>query len=86
MRRTRKVSNKKMAALVIIVLVFAALSLLHLLGAFNYLEYKSYDFRVRAFARSARPSNDIIVILLNQDSIGLQGVSVTFFSRFPYFF
>jgi adenylate cyclase len=58
-----------MAALVIIVLVFAALSLLHLLGAFNYLEYKSYDFRVRTFARSARPSNDIIVILLNQDSI-----------------
>jgi len=53
----------------IIVLVFAAISLLHLCGAFRYLEYKSYDLRVRLFASSVRPSDDIMVILVNQDSI-----------------
>jgi len=69
MKKIRTRTNKKIAALTIIVLVFAAISLLHFCGAFRYLEYKSYDFRVRLFASSVRPSDDIMVILLNQDSI-----------------
>jgi adenylate cyclase len=69
MKKTGRRANKKLAAPVFIVLIFAAVSLLHLYGAFNFLEYKSYDFRVRLFAHSARPSDDIMVILLNQDSI-----------------
>ncbi|MDR2716814.1 MAG: adenylate/guanylate cyclase domain-containing protein [Treponema sp.] len=69
MKKTRTKTNKKIAALTITVLVFAAISLLHLCGAFHYLEYKSYDFRVRLFASSVRPSDDIIVVLLDQDSI-----------------
>jgi adenylate cyclase len=68
-KKTRRKINKKIAALLIIVLVFAAISLLHLCGAFHYLEYKSYDFRIRLFASSTRPSDDIIVVLLDQDSI-----------------
>ncbi|MCL1930882.1 MAG: adenylate/guanylate cyclase domain-containing protein, partial [Treponema sp.] len=67
-KKVRK-ANKKLAAPVFIALIFAAVSLLHLFGAFNHLEYKSYDFRARFFAHSARPSDDIIVILINQDSI-----------------
>ena len=69
MKRTGKKTNKYLAAPVFIVLIFVAVSLLHLCGAFNFLEYKSYDFRVRLFAHSTRPVDDIIVVLINQDSI-----------------
>jgi len=68
-KKIRRRTNKKIAALTIIVLVFAATSLLHLCGVFRYLEYKSYDLRVRLFASSQQPSDSIMVILLNQDSI-----------------
>jgi adenylate cyclase len=69
MKKIRKESSKKIVALSFIVLIFVVTSLLHLCGAFNYLEYKSYDLRVRLFASFSRPSDDIIVILLDQDSI-----------------
>jgi adenylate cyclase len=69
MKKTERKANKKLAAPVFIVFIFAAVSLLHLCGAFNYLEYKSYDLRVRLFAHSTRPVDDIIIILINQDSI-----------------
>ena len=69
MKKTQKKTSKKIAVLIFTVLIFAIMSLLHLCGAFNFLEYKSYDLRVRLFAHSARPSHDIIVILINQDSI-----------------
>ena len=68
-KKTPRKINKKIAAPVFIFLVFAAVSLLHLCGAFNFLEFKSYDLRVRLFAPFTRPSNDIVVIWLNQDSI-----------------
>jgi class 3 adenylate cyclase/CHASE2 domain-containing sensor protein len=64
-----KKANKKITAITIIVLVYAVLSLLHLLGAFQYLEYKSYDLRVRLLAPFSRQSDDIMVILIDQDSI-----------------
>ena len=69
MKKKHTKSNKKIAALTIIILVFAAVSFLHLYGAFHYLENKSYDLRVNLFARLLRPSDDIIVILINQESI-----------------
>jgi len=69
MKRAGKRVNKKFATPIFVVLIFAAVSLLHLFGAFSFLEYKSYDLRVRLFAHSTRPSDDIIVILINQDSI-----------------
>jgi len=69
MKKIHRRTNKKIAALIITVLVFVAISLLHFCGVFRYLEYKSYDLRVRLFASSVRPSHNIMVILLNQDSI-----------------
>ena len=69
MRKIHKKTNKKIAALGISVLVFAAIGLLHLCGAFLFLEYKSYDLRVKFTAPFLRPSDEIIVILLDQDSI-----------------
>jgi adenylate cyclase len=38
-------------------------------GVFDYLEHKTYDFRARLLAGQSRPADDIVVILLDQDSI-----------------
>jgi len=62
-------SNKKAAALVISILVFAFVAMLYLFGAFDYLENRSYDMRVRFFAPRLRPSHDIVIVLVDQASI-----------------
>jgi adenylate cyclase len=41
----------------------------HFFGIFDYIEGKTYDFRVSFFASSHPPSEDIVVILLDQNSI-----------------
>jgi len=63
--------KKEFAALLIAALVFVVIAFLHLLGVFHFLEYKSYDMRVRFWAASTYsiPSQEIVVILLDQDSI-----------------
>ncbi|MDR0320619.1 MAG: adenylate/guanylate cyclase domain-containing protein [Treponema sp.] len=63
--------GKKLTALIITVLVFFVISCLHLLGVFHFLEYKSYDMRVRFWSETSfsRPSDEIVVILLDQDSL-----------------
>jgi len=63
--------KKELAAFLIAGLVFAVIAFLHLLGVFHFLEYKSYDMRVRFWAASTYsiPSDEIVVILLDQDSI-----------------
>jgi len=68
----KKIQIKKgFAALLISGLVFVVIAGLHLLGVFHFLEYKSYDMRVRFWAASSYsiPSDEIVVILLDQDSI-----------------
>jgi class 3 adenylate cyclase/CHASE2 domain-containing sensor protein len=67
----KKKIGKKLTALIIIGLVFFLIAGLHLLGVFHFLEYKSYDMRVRFWADStySRPSDEIVVILLDQDSL-----------------
>jgi len=67
----KKKFGKPIIAVIITVLVFLVIAGLHLLGAFNFLEYKSYDMRVRFWADSSysRPSDDIMVILLDDPSI-----------------
>ena len=52
-----------------IVILFAGLGTLHFFHIFDYLEFKAYDFRVKLFAGNYKPSDDIVVILLDQDSI-----------------
>ncbi len=51
------------------VFIFAAAAFAYLFGIFDYIEYKTYDFRVRLLANSYRPSDDIVVVLLDQASI-----------------
>jgi adenylate cyclase len=64
-----KKHSKNIAAPVITGLVFIAVLGLHFLGVFQYLEYKTYDLRVSLLAAYSRPSDDIIVILLDQASL-----------------
>ncbi|MDR1443742.1 MAG: CHASE2 domain-containing protein [Treponema sp.] len=66
---TRKNRPKYTAACVIITLVFAVSALLMFSGALNFPEYKTYDFRVRLLAEQTRPSDDIILVLLTQNSL-----------------
>jgi adenylate cyclase len=61
--------NKKIMALIITVLVFLTVTILHLLNVFIFFEYKSYDLRVKLMAKQSRPSDDIIVVLLDQHSL-----------------
>jgi adenylate cyclase len=61
--------SRHLAAGIIAVSVFLAVLALHFYGFFDYIECKTYDFRVRFFASSRAPSEDIIVILLDQNSI-----------------
>jgi len=67
----KKKIGKKFTAVIIFGLVFLLITGLHLIGVFHFLEYKSYDMRVRFWADSiySRPSDEIAVILLEQDSI-----------------
>ena len=71
MKRAGKTDGikKNLAAIIITASVFLVIFLLHIAGAFTYLEYKTYDLRVNVLAGQSRPSDDIIVLLLNQDSI-----------------
>jgi class 3 adenylate cyclase/CHASE2 domain-containing sensor protein len=61
--------KKLPAAIITVALVFITAGLLLLSGALNFPEYKTYDFRVRLLAGSGKPSDEIIVILLDQDSL-----------------
>jgi adenylate cyclase len=65
-----KKHKKYLAAVIITVSVFLLLAFSYLFGkAFNFLELKTYDLRVRLLAPSTRPSDDIVVVLIDQASI-----------------
>ena len=61
--------HKKLAALVIIIIFSALILFCHFSGLLDNLEYRFYDLRINFFAPSSRVSDDIIVVLLDQQSI-----------------
>ncbi|MCL2441604.1 MAG: adenylate/guanylate cyclase domain-containing protein [Treponema sp.] len=67
----KKKIGKKTTAVIITGFVFLIITCMHLIGVFNFLEYKSYDMRVRFWAETSysQSSDDIILIYLDQDSI-----------------
>jgi len=69
MKTPHKKVNVKAAALIIALLAFAGIGLLDFTGVFRFLENKTYDLRISILAGFDRPSDDIIVILINQDSL-----------------
>jgi hypothetical protein len=68
-KRKKEKSRKILGAFVIGGLVSAAVIVFSFMGVFSFLEYKTYDLRVTLLGEFVRPSEDIIVILLNQDSL-----------------
>ncbi|MCL2175070.1 MAG: adenylate/guanylate cyclase domain-containing protein [Treponema sp.] len=70
MAKNKKI-EKPITALIITILVFLVIMGLHLLGTFHFLEYLTYDVRVRFWADTSfsRASDEIVVILVNQESL-----------------
>jgi len=69
MKKASSKYHKNMAALFIILALSGVLIASHLTGILDYVEYKTYDFRINLFAASSRRSEDIIVVLLDQNSL-----------------
>jgi adenylate cyclase len=69
MKRGAKAVKKHFAGLIITLAVFLIVAGAYLAGLFDYLEHKTYDFRVLVLAESSRPSDDIVLVLLDQRSI-----------------
>ncbi|MDR2517317.1 MAG: adenylate/guanylate cyclase domain-containing protein [Spirochaetaceae bacterium] len=69
MAQKKRSGNKTIATAALTAFIGAASVLLNAAGAFEYLELKTYDFRVRLLAGMRRPSDDIRVVLLDQASI-----------------
>ncbi|MDR1248350.1 MAG: adenylate/guanylate cyclase domain-containing protein [Treponema sp.] len=69
MKLNLRAALKKLTAPLIILSIFLVMFLADFSGVFNFLEMKTYDFRVRVFADTYRTSDEIIVVLLDQSSI-----------------
>ncbi|MDR3144821.1 MAG: adenylate/guanylate cyclase domain-containing protein [Treponema sp.] len=69
MKQRARGTKKNLAAALVACSVFLAVGLMDFFGFFEFLEYKTYDFRVRLLATTSKPSDDIVIILLDQDSI-----------------
>ena len=65
----RKKIRKLHTAIIITASLFAAVSSAYISGVFDFLENRSYDFRINFFAQSSRPSDDIILVIIDQNSI-----------------
>jgi len=61
--------RKNLAALIISLTLCGVVILSHFTGVLDYVEFRFYDFRINLFAGSSRPSDDIVVVLMDQDSI-----------------
>ena len=69
LRKSLKKSKKNFAALIITISVFILAAIIDFFGILDYVEYKTYDLRVRQLSKYSRPSDDIVVVLLDQASI-----------------
>ena len=69
MRQIGKKYHKNLAALLIILTLCGAIIVCHLAGGLDYIEYRAYDLRINLLAGTSRRSNDIILVLIDQDSI-----------------
>ncbi|MDR0553341.1 MAG: adenylate/guanylate cyclase domain-containing protein [Treponema sp.] len=67
-KKLKKIRKNTGAAL-IIAAAFLVVTVGDSAGVFEFLEGKAYDFRVRLLAGMSRPSDDIALILVDQDSI-----------------
>jgi len=69
MNTLHDVLKKTLAVLIIIASLSIFMVSAYLTGLFTFVEYKLFDLRVVLFAPYSRPSDDIILILLDQESL-----------------
>jgi adenylate cyclase len=65
----KKPARKALAFLIITISVFAVSGAGSMFGLFDYLEFKTYDLRVNIFARNSSPTDEIIAVILDQNSL-----------------
>jgi len=68
-KQPAKKYHKNLAAMTIILAFSGMIILCHLTGVLDHIEFRIYDLRINLLAGSSRPSDDIIVVLLDQASI-----------------
>ncbi|MDR0447064.1 MAG: CHASE2 domain-containing protein, partial [Treponema sp.] len=69
MRKIGKKHHKNLAALIILLALSGAVIAGNQTGILNFVEYKLYDPRINFFAHRTLKSQDIILVLLDQESI-----------------
>jgi class 3 adenylate cyclase/CHASE2 domain-containing sensor protein len=69
MKKNFKKIKKHGAAVIIGIAVFVISFFAYHFGLLDQLEYRAYDFRVVMMAKSTRPSDDIMIVVVDQDSI-----------------
>jgi len=69
MKQIGKKHHKNLAALIIVLTLSGAVIGGHLTGALDFVEFRIYDLRINLFARSHPRSQDITLVLLDQDSL-----------------
>ena len=69
MKKDANKHKKGLAALIIIAVLSGALIAAHITGILDYVELKTYDLRINFFAESSRRSEDIYLVLLDQESL-----------------
>ena len=69
MKIKSEIYKKAVSGMIIIFALSLVMLCAYLGGLFNFIEYKLYDLRVNIFAPMSNPSDDIILILLDQESI-----------------
>jgi adenylate cyclase len=62
-------SHKNRVAFIVIISLFLLVAFASFTGVFDYLEFKIYDLRVNLFAESVPASEEIVVVLLDQQSL-----------------
>ena len=69
MKQIGRKYHKNLAALIIILILSGTIILGHLSGVLDYIEYKLYDLRVNALADAYPRCDDIVLVLLDQNSL-----------------
>jgi len=69
MEKTGKKYNKNLAALIIILALSVVVIASHMAGILDYVELKLYDLRINLLASGSQRSDDITLVLLDQNSL-----------------
>lgn len=56
-------------SIIVAAICFVIVYILNLTGVFNYLEYKTYDSRMKSTSAKYRPSDEITLVVVDQESI-----------------